>query len=96
MPVLKVKNENGEWIRLPYVIKIVQKDNVITGLTEEQIKALNEMTCEIDKNGELNITYDNTVLDLDFTIEGTDLIVISGIQEIDFNINENGELEVSY
>lgn len=24
MPILKIKDENGKWIRLPYIIKIIQ------------------------------------------------------------------------
>lgn len=95
MPVLKVKDENGKWVRLPYIIKIIQKENTTTGLTEEQKQALNEMNCEIDKNGDLNITYDNTVLDINFDISEDNLVVENNTNAI-FNINENGELEVNY
>lgn len=65
-----------------------------TELTPEQIEALNEITINLDD--ELSIEYDNNVLDIDFYLEGEDLVVESNIEEIDFNINKNGELEVSY
>ena len=28
MPVLKIKDEKGNWIKLPYVIKIIQKGDI--------------------------------------------------------------------
>ena len=65
-----------------------------TELTEEQINAINSITIDIDE--ELSIEYDETVLDLDFSIEGVDLVVNKNVEEIDFNINQNGELEVLY
>jgi len=64
-------------------------------LTEKQKQALNEMTCEIDENGELSIMFDETILDLSFQIEDKNLIINSNINAT-FNINTNGELEVSY
>lgn len=67
----------------------------LEGLTEEQIEALNEMECTIDEKGELSITYDDTILDLDFQIEDGNLIVYNNINAT-FSINENGELEVIY
>ena len=95
MPVLKVKDENGKWVRLPYVVKIIQNGNTTTGLTEEQIKALNEMVCNIDENGDLNITYDNTVLDIKFEVDEKNLIIENNTNAI-FDINDSGELEVNY
>ena len=64
-------------------------------LTEEQIKALDEMVCEINENGNLIITYDETILDLDFQIEDGNLIIDNNINAT-FSINENEELEVEY
>lgn len=65
-----------------------------TELTEEQIKAINSITINLDD--ELSIEYDEVVLDFDFVIEGIDLVVENNVKGTDFNINNNGELEVSY
>lgn len=65
-----------------------------TGLTEEQINAINSITIDLDD--ELSIEYDETVLDLDFTVEDVDLVVDNNIEGVEFNINETGELEVNY
>lgn len=67
----------------------------LNSLTEEQIQALNDMTCEIDENGELSVTYDETVLNINLQVEDGNLIIDNNINAT-FNINENGELEVSY
>lgn len=66
-----------------------------TDLTDEQIKALDEMTFEMNEDGELLISYDKEILDIDFYIENNDLIISKDI-EVDFNINVDGEMEVSY
>lgn len=63
-------------------------------LTEDQIQALNEITINLDN--ELSIEYDENVLDIDFMIEGEDLIVENNIEGLTFEINENGELEAIY
>ena len=38
MPILKIKDENGKWIRMPYIIKIIQKgettENKITDIEQ--------------------------------------------------------------
>lgn len=65
-----------------------------TELTEEQIQALSEITINLDD--ELSIEYDDNVLDIDFMLEGEDLIVENNVKGIDFNINDNEELEVIY
>ena len=65
-----------------------------TNLTEEQINAINSIT--IDLGNELSIEYDEAILDLDFIIEGVDLVVDNNVEGLDFNINKNGELEVLY
>lgn len=67
----------------------------LESLTQEQIQALNEMECTIDENGELSVTYDETVLNLNFQVEERNLIIDNNINAI-FNINPNGELEVNY
>ena len=78
------------------VINILLEYGLIQeSLTEEQIQALNEMECTIDENGELSVTYDETVLDIDLQIEGNNLIINNNINAT-FSINENGEMEVSY
>lgn len=65
-----------------------------TGLTEEQIQAINEM---VATNGEeLTLEYDDEVLDIDFIIEDNNLVVTNNVVELDFNINENGEMEAIY
>ena len=94
MPILKIKDENGKWIRTPYIIKIIQGGNVTTELTEEQIKAINEMIATTGE--ELILEYDDTILDVDFTIEDNNLVVTNNVTKLDFNINENGEMEAIY
>lgn len=94
MSILKIKDESGNWVRIPYVIKVIQGGTVITGLTEEQIQAINEMIATANEN--LVLTYDDTVLDIDFTIEDNKLIVTNNVAGLDFNINGNGEMEAIY
>ncbi len=94
MPILKVKDENGKWIRLPYIIKVIQGGVPQEGLTEKQIQAINEMIVTTDEN--LVLTYDDEVLNVDFTIEDNNLIVTNNVTGLDFNINENGEMEAIY
>ena len=64
-------------------------------LTEEQIQALNGMTCEINSNRELIISYDEEILPISFALENVNLVVTSDINAV-FDINTNGDLEVSY
>lgn len=64
-------------------------------LTEEQIQALNDMTCEINEDGNLVIAYDEELLPIDFSLEGVNLVITSHLNAL-FGINKNGELEVSY
>lgn len=66
-----------------------------SGLTDEQIEAINNMTFTIDDEN-LIIEYDESVLDLDFSIDGGNLIIENNVDGVDFNINQNGELEVLY
>lgn len=65
------------------------------GLTPEQIAALNAMGFNIRPDGILTVTYDVRILDVDFRIQGEDLIVDNNI-DATFNINNNGEMEVTY
>lgn len=78
------------------VIQILIEYGLIGGgeLTPEQIQALNEMTCVINNDGDLVITYDNTVLDISFSKPGDDLIMDNNINAV-FYINNNN-LEVTY
>lgn len=64
-------------------------------LTEEQIQALKDMTCEINNNGELAITYNEELLPISFALDNVNLVVTSNINAL-FGINKDGELEVSY
>lgn len=68
--------------------------SVVEGLTEEQVKAVNEMIATTNEN--LILTYDDKVLDIDFSIEDNNLIVINNVTKLDFNINKNGEMEATY
>jgi hypothetical protein len=94
MAVLKTKDEKGNWIKLPYIIKVIQGGTVTTELSEEQIQAINEMIATV--NEELTIEYDDEILDIDFVIEDNNLIVTNNVTGLDFNINENGEMEAVY
>lgn len=78
------------------VIQILIEYGLISGgeLTPEQIQALNEMTCVINNDGDLVITYDNAVLDISFSKPGDDLIMDNNINAV-FYINNNN-LEVTY
>lgn len=78
------------------VIQILIEYGLISGgeLTPEQIQALNEMTCVINNDGDLVITYDNAVLDIGFSKPGDDLTMDNNINAV-FYINNNN-LEVTY
>ena len=65
-------------------------------LTEEQIAAINNMSCRIDENGNLQMDYDDTTLAVNFKIENGDLIAETNIDSLTFNINNNGEMEAIY
>lgn len=79
-----------------FVIQILIEYGLIGGgeLTPEQIQALNEMTCVINNDGDLIITYDNAVLDISFSKSGDDLIIDNNTNAV-FYINNNN-LEVTY
>ena len=80
------------------VISILAEYGLIQleGLTSEQIAAINNMSCDIDENGNLEINYDDTVLAINFEIENGNLIAETNIDNISFNINSNGEMEAIY
>lgn len=65
-----------------------------TGLTPEQIEAINNMNVMLGED--LALTYDNEVLPIDFQLQGENLIVTSDIEGIGFKINAKKELEVTY
>lgn len=75
---------------------ITRNENITknTGLTEQQISAINSIAINLDD--ELSIEYNENILNLNFTVDGVDLVVDNSVSGIDFNINENGEMEVSY
>lgn len=80
-----------------FVIAILREYGLIADdpLTPEEIAALEAMEVEITQDGDLTITYDNQILDLDFEIVGDDLYVNNDIKAT-FSINNNGELTVTY
>lgn len=80
-----------------FVIAILREYGLIADdpLTPEEIAALEAMEVEITQDGDLTITYDNQILDLDFEIVGDDLYINNGIKAT-FSINNNGELTVTY
>lgn len=75
---------------------ITRNENITknTGLTEQQISAINSIAINLDD--ELSIEYNENILNLNFTVDGVNLVVDNNVSGIDFNINENGEMEVSY
>ena len=80
-----------------FVIAILREYGLISDdpLTPEEIAALEAMEVEITQAGDLTITYDDQVLDLDFEIVGNDLYINNGIKAT-FSINNNGELTVTF
>lgn len=80
-----------------FVIAILREYGLIADdpLTPEEIAALEAMEVEITQDGDLTITYDNQILDLDFEIVGDDLYIDNGIKAT-FSINNSGELTVTY
>lgn len=67
----------------------------IDNLTEMKMEAINNMVITVENN-DLVFEYDDTVLDLDFSMENKELIVDDRDEIVDFNVNENKELEVAY
>ena len=68
--------------------------SVPTGLTQEQIEAVNNMVAILGE--ELVLEYDDKMLDIDFLIENGNMIVTNNVTSLDFSINENGEMEAIY
>ena len=75
---------------------VSKKDEPSGGLTPEQIEAINQMETYINNNGELMLDYNDSVLDINFEINGRNLYVDNNIEQLDFNINSNNELEAIY
>lgn len=91
--ILKLINITSNHI-IDIVVDAWEGDIVVNSLTIEQIEALNSMTVLLGE--ELSFTYDKDILDIDFELQGEDLIVTSHIDGVNFKINENKELEVTY
>lgn len=91
--ILKLINITSNHI-IDIVVDAWEGDIVVNGLTVEQIEALNSMTVLLGE--ELSFTYDKDILNIDFELQGEDLIVTSHMDGVDFKINENKELEVTY
>ena len=72
-------------------IKLIDRKSA---LTPEQIEALQNIEVELGEN--LDITYNNDVLNLDFELINEELIAYTDINDISFIINNSGELEVEY
>lgn len=84
---------------LQYLYNISYSDWTVEsgqGLTPEQINAIHNIEVNIDNNGILTITYDQDVLDLNFSINGNDELIVTTIDGLTFRINANGELEAIY
>lgn len=64
------------------------------GITQEQTEALNNI--QVALTDELTITYDETVLDMNFYIENENLVCENNMEDVTMQINSNGELEVTY
>ena len=100
-PKLEIKNHYIEGKNLIIILSNGSKlsldisEYITENLTEEQIKAINNMTVLIE-NGELIIEYDDEVLNLNFNLENGNLIVDNNVNGLNFNINTNEELEAIY
>lgn len=68
--------------------------SVPTGLTQEQIEAINNMVAILEED--LILEYDEELLDIEFKIENGNMIVTNNVTGLDFSINENGEMEAMY
>ena len=68
--------------------------SVPTGLTQEQIEAINNMVAILEED--LTLEYDEELLDIEFKIENGNMIVTNNVTGLDFSINENGEMEAMY
>ena len=78
------------------ILTIDLRPYIDSTLTEEQIEAINNMSCNIDENGNLQMNYDDSVLAINFEIEDGNLIAETNVDSISFNINSNGEMEAIY
>lgn len=67
----------------------------IDDLGNVRVEAINNMKILLE-NQELVIEYDDSVLPVEFSRDGNDLIVDNNDETLDFNINENKELEALY
>ena len=98
--VSKVKIEN-EILYLTFIdgtvytidLKSYSGDD-ITGLTQEQIEAINNMVAILGED--LVLEYDDKMLDIEFKIENGNMIVTNNVTGLDFSINKNGEMEAMY
>lgn len=70
------------------------KPMIDSELSEEEIKAINNMSISNDENG-LFINYSDDVLAIDFDINDNNLIVTNHTSA-NFSINGDGEMEVEY
>lgn len=65
-------------------------------LSPDAIEAINNMTAEINENGELIINYDSNKLNINYEIVDGNLIFTDNTGLINSVINKNDELEVMY
>jgi hypothetical protein len=77
-------------------IDISEYVEVLGGLTQEQIDAINNMEFYISDSGDLVVNYDETLLDIDFFIDEGLLLVNNNEEKLDFTINDIGEMEAIY
>lgn len=86
--ILYIELTNGQ------VLEVNIKE-YIDDLGNVRVEAINNMKILLE-NQELIFEYDDSVLPVEFSRDGNDLIVDNNDETLDFNINENKELEALY
>lgn len=86
--ILYIELTNGQ------VLEVNIKE-YIDDLGNVRVEAINNMRVLLE-NQELIFEYDDSVLPVEFSRDGNDLIVDNDDETLDFNINENKELEALY
>ena len=95
--ILAGKTAYSKGEKLVGTIEIYEFDfsiGVESGLSTEEIEALNNI--QVVLTDELIVSFDETILDISFSVENNELIVYNNMEEVTFNINNNKELEVIY
>lgn len=93
-----VRIDKSEYLAL--ILNKLDKLNVeyevieISRLTAEQVEAVKNILVECNEN--LTITFDESILDIDFTKDEDNLFVDNNVEGLTFRINKNNELEAIY